>query len=54
MTFAALFVSEKRDKRKNSPTIAGRRRRRPLQAKTQSIANRQSKKYVLYSVSAGI
>ena len=36
----------------NSPTIAGRRRRRPLQDKNPSKANNQNKKYKLHSVSA--
>ena len=34
-----------------SPYHAGRRSRRPLQDKTQSIANSQNKKYILHSVS---
>ena len=36
----------------NSPTMAGRRRRRPLQDKSRSTANSQNKKYTFYSISA--
>ncbi len=53
MTFAVLFVSEKRDKGKVSLSLYGGSKPPPY-AQSPSIANRKSKKYTLYPVSAHI
>ena len=49
MTFAALFVSEKYDERKVTLCLYGGSKPPPY-AQNPSIANRKSKKYVLYHV----
>ena len=51
VTFAALFVSEKYDERKVTLCLYGGSKPPPY-AQNPSIANRTSKKYVLYPVSA--
>ena len=51
VTFAALFVSEKYDERKVTLCLYGGSKPPPY-AQSPSIANRQSKKYILHSVGA--
>ena len=52
MTFAALFVSEKREKKKSFFMFLYGGSKPPPYAQSPSIANIQSEKYILHSVGA--